>query len=162
FEFEVNNHVRFGEDNEILVRVWAPVNYYWKHRSYTVKGSYGGVDQKPDDITALGITRPVWLTASESNWMEEVAITTPLAGRNSAEGVAELELAHEPDPESRMHWELTLSPRNFSGTERYQTAAPAEQQRVRLIIPVQDPKLWWTWDHGQPNLYNLDIRLVNA
>jgi beta-mannosidase len=91
-----------------------------------------------------------------------VAIATPLVDTNSAEVVAELELAHEPDPESPMHWELTLSPRNFSGTERYQTAAPAEQQRVRLVIPVHDPKLWWTWDHGQPNLYNLDIRLVDA
>ena len=48
-------------EHEILVRVWTPVDYYWRHRPYTVKGSYGAVDQKPDDITALGITRPVKL-----------------------------------------------------------------------------------------------------
>ena len=46
------------------MRTWAPVNYYWKHRSYTIKGAYGAVDQKPDDITPLGITRPVTLRAA--------------------------------------------------------------------------------------------------
>ena len=34
------------------------MDYYWKHRPYTIKGAYGAVDQKPDEITALGITRP--------------------------------------------------------------------------------------------------------
>jgi hypothetical protein len=47
--------------NVIAVRVWTPVSYYWRHRPYTVKGSYGAVDQKPDKITPVGIRAPVYL-----------------------------------------------------------------------------------------------------
>ena len=65
YEFNVTAEARVGATNQLLVRTWAPVNYYWKHRSYTVKGAYGAVDQKPDDITPLGITRPVRLVASD-------------------------------------------------------------------------------------------------
>jgi beta-mannosidase len=28
-------------------------------------------------------------------------------------------------------------------------------------LPVMNPQLWWTWDHGKPNLYTLDVRLRN-
>ena len=37
---------------------WTPVTYYWRDRArIPSKGSYGAVDQKPDEITAAGITR---------------------------------------------------------------------------------------------------------
>ncbi|MBI1789490.1 MAG: hypothetical protein HYR60_18295 [Acidobacteria bacterium] len=55
YEYDVTDCVQAGE-NEIRVRVWTPVTYYWRHRPYTIKGAYGAVDQKPDDITPLGIT----------------------------------------------------------------------------------------------------------
>ena len=63
YAYEVTDKVHAGAENQLAVRVWTPVDYYWKHRPYTVKGSYGAVDQKPDDITPLGITRPVRLLA---------------------------------------------------------------------------------------------------
>ncbi|MGH7972991.1 MAG: glycosyl hydrolase 2 galactose-binding domain-containing protein, partial [Limisphaerales bacterium] len=65
YAYHVTEPVRPGAENELLVRTWTPVDYYWKHRPYTVKGAYGAVDQKPDDITPLGITRPVRLVASD-------------------------------------------------------------------------------------------------
>ena len=160
YEFDVTDQARWGGENELLVRVWAPVNYYWKHRSYTVKGSYGGVDQKPDDITPLGITRPVWLHASPSTFVADVATATTLHDDGSAELGVDLELAGEPDPE--LTWELTLSPRNFSAPESYRARAGAGARTRHVVIPVHNPQLWWTWDHGKPNLYTLDVRLLDA
>jgi beta-mannosidase len=55
--------------------------------------------------------------------------------------------------------ELTLSPRNFSSTECYRARAQLTGTSTRFVIPVKHPQLWWTWDHGKPNLYTLDIRL---
>jgi hypothetical protein len=66
YEYDVTSQIHLDAANELLVRTWAPVNYYWKHRSYTIKGAYGAVDQKPDDITPLGITRPVRLAACDT------------------------------------------------------------------------------------------------
>ena len=162
YELDVTAAARFSEPNELLVRVWAPVHYYWKHRSYTIKGSYGAVDQKPDDITPLGITRPVWLQASPDNWIQDVAIATPLHEDGSADVAVNLDLAGALSSDSPLRWELTLSPRNFDGPERYRLSGPADLSSSHFVIQVKNPQLWWTWDHGKPNLYTLEVRLLDA
>ncbi|MCX7605028.1 MAG: hypothetical protein N2036_13205 [Bryobacteraceae bacterium] len=155
WEVEITEHASGEREHELMVRVWTPVHYYWKHRPYTVKGSYGAVDQKPDDITAVGIPRPVWLRAWDGPRIRDAAVATRL----TAEG-AEVEAALECDrAEERLEWELTLSPANFGG------AAPVQARRRntgRIVIPVKEPRLWWTWDTGRPHLYRLDIRLLGA
>lgn len=162
FEFDVTEQASVGADNELSVRVWAPVHYYWKHRSYTIKGSYGAVDQKPDDITPLGITRSVWLTPSDPAWIADLAVATPLKDSNAAEVQVDAVMQREPDPENPMQWQITLSPRNFDAPECYAVTVPASERSTHIVIPVEHPHLWWTWDHGKPNLYTLDVRLVDA
>src|SRR5262249_4662572 len=39
YEYDVTSAVRAHSDNELVVRVWTPVDYYWKHRPYTAKGA---------------------------------------------------------------------------------------------------------------------------
>ncbi len=159
-EFDVTSEARVGAANELLVRTWAPVHYYWKHRSYTIKGSYGQVDQKPDDITPLGITRPVRLVASDEVIIKDLAIDTRLTDDGNAE--VEVEIEFDGKVEEAPMIELTLSPRNFSSNERHRVGAPVTGHTTRLVIPVKNPQLWWTWDHGKPNLYTLDVRLRDA
>lgn len=154
WEVDITPQANATRENELLVRTWTPVHYYWKHRPYTVKGAYGAVDQKPDDITALGITRPVKLIASEKARIGEVAVNTRLAEHGA---VVEVDLeARGAGP--AYQWEATLSARNFSSHQRIQMRSAAGR---RLLIPVPNPRLWWTWDHGKPNLYTLDIRLLD-
>jgi hypothetical protein len=145
YEYEITA----AADNELLVRVWTPVSYYWKHRPYTIKGAYGAVDQKPDDITPLGITRSVRIVAGASSWIREVAVDTRLTDTG-----AEVEVQLKPPNAT---YELTLTPRNFQSTERYRVRSTGS----RIVIPVKAPQLWWTWDHGKPNLYTLDIRMID-
>ncbi len=154
YEFDITEAARLDGENEIAVRVWTPVSYYWKHRPYTVKGSYGAVDQKPDDITALGITRSVRVEAGAAARITDVAVNTRLAGTGAAVEV-DLE-ARGVEPGYR--WQLTLAPRNFRG-ERVQVTSPPAR---RVTIPVAKPRLWWTWDHGKPNLYTLEVRLLDG
>lgn len=158
YEYDVTKLAAPGAEHELLVRVWTPVHYYWRHRPYTIKGSYGGVDQKPDDITALGITRPVKLIASDGPLVGDLAVDTRLTG----DGAAEVEVQIDPDgiEEPGYRWEVTLSPRNFSSSDRYRVTGDASSAQARIMIPVKNPQLWWTWDHGKPNLYTLDVRLL--
>jgi beta-mannosidase len=155
YEYDVTGRVRTGE-NRIQVRVWTPVGYYWKHRPYTIKGAYGAVDQKPDDITPLGITRAVRLEASGAAVIRDVAVDTRLTGAGAAEVV--VELAADGAGADACTWEATLSPRSFPSAERVQVRS----RGPRLVIPVKNPRLWWTWDHGRPDLYTLDVRLLDA
>ncbi len=164
YEYDVTGLVRAGAENQIAVRVWTPVHYYWKHRPYTIKGAYGAVDQKPDDITALGITRSVRLVASGPAIVRDVAVDTRLTGSGAeVEVVLDMEVGElsEDEAENPFTWEVTLSPRNFSSPDRYQVRVPAASASMRAVIPVANPQLWWTWDHGKPNLYTLDIRLLD-
>ena len=100
YEYDVAGYLRAGAENEIAVRVWTPVHYYWKHRPFTIKGAYGAVDQKPDDITALGITRGVRLVASGPAVVRDVAVDTRLTGDGGAEVEVLLEMdgAAVPEP----------------------------------------------------------------
>jgi beta-mannosidase len=157
YEYDVSAVARAGEKNQLLVRVWAPVNYYWKHRSYTVKGSYGAVDQKPDDITPLGITRPVRLVASEAVGIKELAVNTRLLDGDDAEVEVEVEL--DGQTESAPTLDLALAPRNFSSPDRFRARTVVAGRTARVTIPVKRAQLWWTWDHGKPNLYTLEVRL---
>ena len=151
YEYEVSSLLKPGQRHEIAVRVWTPIDYYWRHRPYTIKGSYGAVDQKPDDITALGITRAVRLVASEKAWIDDIAVSTRLT-----EGGSEVELELSTNA-TRPRWQATLEPRNFQSAQRYS----AGSRGPRILIPVPDPQLWWTWDHGKPNLYTLTVRLLD-
>jgi hypothetical protein len=158
-EYDVTALVKPGHDHELKVRVWTPVHYYWKHRPYTVKGAYGGVDQKPDDITAVGITRSVRITAGAPVKIADLAVDTRLNADGTAPVAVDVEAAGVP---GEYEWEVTLAPRNFEGGGAVQLKAPVEEERARLLVPVSQPRLWWTWDHGKPNLYTLDVRLKNA
>jgi beta-mannosidase len=159
YEYDISSQARVHGTNELLVRTWAPVNYYWKHRSYTIKGAYGAVDQKPDDITPVGITRPVRLAAIDALNIKDLAVDTRLTDDGNAQVEVEVELKNQ--PESSASLELTLSPRNFSAQEHFRVRTSISERTARVVIPVKNPRLWWTWDHGKPNLYTLDIRLRN-
>jgi beta-mannosidase len=160
YEFELTSIARREEPNELLVRVWAPVNYYWKHRSYTVKGAYGAVDQKPDDITPLGITRPVRVLAAGDNRLSDVAVDTRLNDDGSARVEVAVELEGRPANSSSL--ELTLLPRNFVSSQIIQASTAVSSRIARVTLRVPDPQLWWTWDHGKPNLYTLEVRLRDS
>jgi beta-mannosidase len=160
YEFEVGDKLKPAGDNMLAVRVWTPISYYWRHRPYTIKGSYGAVDQKPDNITPLGITRPVHLLAGGPVAIQDVAVDTRLNRDGSADVVVDVTLdASQPTEAAEI--KLTLAPRNFEAPTGLELKAVeafgAEPRTRRFTFHVTNPQLWWTWDHGKPNLYTLNV-----
>ena len=158
YAFDVTDKLKPEAQNTLAVRVWTPVSYYWRHRPYTIKGAYGAVDQKPDNITPLGITRPVRLIAGGPVKIRDLAVDTRLNRDGSADVIVELELdAGRAAQQAEVT--LALAPRNFdrpTGLELKATVSLAPgQQTQRFTLHVEQPELWWTWDHGRPNLYTL-------
>ena len=115
YEFEVTDKLNLSAENVLAIRVWTPVDYYWRHRPYTIKGSYGAVDQKPDNITAVGITRSVRLIGNGSIVIDSVVARPSLNPDGSAD--VDVEVALGADQLSGT-LELALAPRNFTGGER--------------------------------------------
>ncbi|HEY7543585.1 MAG TPA: sugar-binding domain-containing protein, partial [Blastocatellia bacterium] len=160
YEFDVTDKINFDGENLLAVRVWTPVHYYWRHRPYTIKGSYGGVDQKPDNITALGITRSVRLVGSGQVLIDSVTARPSL----NADGSASVDVEVTLDAEKlEGQLELELSPRNFKGETRLVATvelARATDKKINVRFHLDKPELWWTWDHGKPNLYTLAARVI--
>ena len=158
---EVTSLLKSDQQNSLAIRVWTPVSYYWRHRPYTVKGSYGAVDQKPDKITPTGITRPVNLTVTRAVTIDEVAVDTRLNRDGSAEVV--VDLTFDANKSSVVELQMTFRPHNFNGTEalvlRSAVRVDAGRTERRYQLHIESPQLWWTWDHGKPNLYLLQISL---
>lgn len=54
-----------------------------------------------------------------------------------------------------------ISPANFDGEDNVisqrEVVIPPGRTIVKLAVTVEDAKLWWTWDHGYPNLYNVKL-----
>ncbi len=162
WSIEVTESLRRERSNVLAVRVWTPVSYYWRHRPWTVKGSYGAVDQKPDKITPLGITRPVRLGITGPATIEDLAVDTRLNRDGSADVVVDLTFETREDLTARLS--LALYPHNFTGETGIELSASLRlmsgTNKRRFVLHVDRPELWWTWDHGRPNLYRLDARLT--
>ncbi|MFN0110404.1 MAG: glycosyl hydrolase 2 galactose-binding domain-containing protein [Blastocatellia bacterium] len=160
YEFDVTDKLRRDGENTLAVRVWTPISYYWRHRPYTIKGSYGAVDQKPDNITPLGIVRPVKLIARGEVKIDDMAVDTRLNKDGSADVVVDLALRSDQNSEAEVS--LSLTPRNFSattGASLHSIESLNSETSRRFVLHVEKPELWWTWDHGKPNLYTLDVRV---
>src|SRR5262249_11579648 len=56
---------------------------------------------------------------------------------------------------------LALTPRNFDAPNGLELKTAysigSGTNARRFVIHVDQPQLWWTWDHGKPNLYTLDV-----
>lgn len=166
YEFDVSGKIKPEGGNTLAVRVWTPVSYYWRHRPYTIKGSYGAVDQKPDNITPLGITRSAHLLAGGPAIIRDVAVDTRLNRDSSADVVVDVTLDSIQNLEAA-EIKLTLTPRNFDAPNKPNGMDGVELKVVdsirteaaprRFVFHVANPQLWWTWDHGKPNLYTLNV-----
>jgi beta-mannosidase len=157
YEYDYQRSSSTGRANELLVRILGAVNYYWKHRSYTVKGAYGAVDQKPDDITPLGYHTTGDDLRGAGVRIQDLAVDTRL----TTDGDAEVEGRSGIGQGSRASGagRAEFIPTNFSAPERHEASTTLAGRTVKVLIPVKDPRLWWTWDHGKPNLYTLEVRL---
>ena len=50
---------------------------------------------------------------------------------------------------------MLVKPKNFKGDVAIDYARNVQLQpgrtTVKLVKTIQEPELWWTWDHGKPN-----------
>ena len=174
FEFEVGHLLDTDEPNVLVVKVWSPwdkevIPEKKDHRVFAVvrdmvKGTYEHADTFIQrDVNPVGLWGKVKLVFHSGVYFSE----KPQIGTRLSEDLktAKVKVAC-PVRNNAKSLEITLCCR-IQDQDTGATVAVVERKEVLpvgetpLDIPVtiQSPKLWWTWDQGDPGMYRAVIEL---
>jgi beta-mannosidase len=132
------------------------------HRRDTLKCQMGfGWDFSPP-LRTMGIWDDVYAILSG-----EVMIRDGIARYRGAGDGTTLAVDIELDaPRPRtVQLRATLAGETFEGAPRtVRDSRPLEAGRSRhtIEIPLSQPRLWWPWDHGRPDLYRLTLEILDG
>lgn len=167
FTLDVTPFIRFNLENTLIVKVTSPWDEPSAHGSYPidhvmrglVKGLYEhGEGVIPPDVNPIGIWRPVSLLLDDGISIDRASIRTALNGQVDVqltvtnatgtpfEGI--LDYGVTADNHTGKGMSLSCPVKLLPGT-----------QVITQRLTVPDPQLWWSWDQGAPNLYQLACRL---
>lgn len=158
FAFNVNKYLRIhkynnlASSNMLMVKLDPPpqVNALVAGKKTPWFGDYWR------DLTPFGIWRPVKMVSSGKVRFKDVYAKNTINKDGSADVQLELTIENNTAEAKTIDFTTTLEGKNFTikkdDFEYSQTVAPGTHL-VKKNIHLKNPKLWWPWDLGDPNLY---------
>jgi beta-mannosidase len=175
FEFDVTPEIRRGR-NHIVVTVDAPmeeVGSVWPDHKRLIKGILSHWDCKPGSVskesgqdgTSAGIWNSVHLEIRHVAWLGNVKIQPFLYERKLATGNSEDEgydakvfITAEVHAVRPGQYSLAAEVGGVKVSSNLNLTSP--DATVVLLLPMEHPHLWWTWDLGEPFLYTCHLALA--
>lgn len=182
FAYNVTGKLHLGEENVLAVKVTCP--WIPKGRGFLeyMKGDWTTIDPEdqphidqppfflgpywdavPADGNAafpMGLWRGVKLLLSDFSVIDDLFVSTKsLNPDGSATLAVSATINNYADHDVNARLKLKIGPENFEGasfliSEEALHLRPGENS-VGFETDVKNPRLWWTWDLGEPNLYKL-------
>jgi beta-mannosidase len=147
--------------NQIEARLGA-MPAVFPHRRDTLKCQMGfGWDFAPPLLT-MGIWDDVYALACEGVFLRDIVARTRLRDGGAT---LQLDLELDADRPRTVRIEASLVPDSFSGqptTLDWSAELLPGPNCCRAEMEVAEPRLWWPWDHGRPDLYRLTVRLLEG
>lgn len=138
-------------DKELPEGFW--INYSTE-RAYARKAAYSfGWDWTPRMIT-VGIWKPVALIAYDRAKLKSVQIKTLSIDRENRKAGLEIKIDSVGFKKSRLTYLVSMT--GADGTNRV-----IESDRSVFSFAVEDVRLWWTSDMGDPHLYRIEVTLLS-
>lgn len=126
-------------------------------------GIYGDWDCKPAEVNPGGIWGEVALVETFRGYLQQLQINSRLTAWNSAQIRLQGDFVWR-SVASQVKARVVLAPRNFVGkaiTQDFSVSAQPGTNSLDLKLSLPEPKLWWTWDQGNPNLYDVTLQLID-
>jgi beta-mannosidase len=182
FSYDVSKKIHFGQVNILAVKVTCP--WIPKDRGFLeyMKGDWTTIDPQnqmhinqapyffgpywdaiPADGNAvfpMGMWRDVRLVSSGFSVIDDLFVST---NSLNTDGSATLAISgtvkNYGDRDVKATLNFKISPDNFAAESlpfpaQTMLLHPGENS-ITLETTVKNPRLWWTWDTGEPNLYKL-------
>ncbi|HOO56233.1 MAG TPA: glycoside hydrolase family 2 TIM barrel-domain containing protein [bacterium] len=165
FEFEVTKNLKEGK-NTVSVFVRCEIERDLNEKRQ-VLGVFGNWDCKPDSIQPGGIWNSVELTERGQSFIKKLDIGDFELNGGAALAMARTKIVIEKlrrKNDLKLLWNVT--PDNFTGRdyggELLLPAPDSEIKEIAFELNMPEARLWWTWDHGEQNLYRLTLKLFNG
>ena len=172
-------------DNEILIRVSDPKLPYdptgeqypsWPDQNTQIKGIFERHDCRPgstsidgQELSTGGIIKGLQLRQSSGLDIQTTKITPEFdpvsVSKYGADVKMQLELKNWTNKPKKVVISNETSPHNFKDEDQVKKTKteviipPNSTVPVDQVIHIKNPKLWWTWDKGQPNLYESKLKI---
>ncbi|MEM9216330.1 MAG: glycoside hydrolase family 2 TIM barrel-domain containing protein [Cyanobacteria bacterium P01_F01_bin.150] len=176
FDVPITSELRANGKNELLVRVNSPLEPMgedWSLNKRLIKGIFSHHDTRPggawsergQEQNTGGIWAPVHLHVADTVAIQATEITPSLdKAHDRASASVTLALSSLTRFQDDVDIKFQLIPKNFVGPSKewIQSYDPLKQgeQTITAKLVLEHPKLWWTWDHGTPNLYTLVVEVM--
>lgn len=142
FEYDITEFLQYGEENLLEVHVW-------KH---SANPTVNNAERKADWWLFGGIYRPVWLEINPNSHIDHFAVDAKMDGSLTAK----LDLKNIPD---NTEIEAKISAVG-EPTQKFKTFSfPVAENNEKEIIKAKWDNVK-TWDPESPNLYELNLKLV--
>ncbi len=187
FSYDVTSLLRDHGDNVLAVRVsypWVPKgrglgeymkgNYTFVQPSnitlkdvpYSLDVSWDALPADGNAAFGMGLWRGVHLVTSNLATIADLHVLTESLNPDGSASLSITGVVENADTATATEAvALSLAPANFDGPE--QAFSPITLDAVpgktsfNLKVRVDHPHLWWTWDTGKPEMYNLTASLVS-
>jgi beta-mannosidase len=157
-QYDVTKALRPGE-NVVMVELTCE-----QEEGLTTKrqliGVFGDWACKPPGNLPGGIWRDVTLTTHHGVVQDRFTLQAVPERLPANTAHVSMEMAYTAVAEGALTWQATIAPENFAGpVETHQGSQPTRRgaNRFKTSLVMQAPHLWWTWDHGAPDLYRLTL-----
>jgi beta-mannosidase len=147
----------------------TPYKRHWAKDLTLIKGHFIDAMHRPGAMTKLrgdgnsgGIWRPVELVAQGDVQIKGTKIYTKIVAEDDSALVSiDLDLNNSTRRLITTTVQMIIRPKNFAGGEIVEKRRSIQLQpgrnKVKLVQTISAPQLWWTWDHGEPNLYEIEF-----
>lgn len=151
----------------------TPYKRHWAKDLTLVKGHFIDAMHRPGAMTKFrgdgnsgGIWRPVELVAQGDVQIKGTKIYTKIVAEDGSALVSvDLDLNNSTRRLITTTLQMVIRPKNFAGggiiEKRRSIQLQPGRNKVKLVQTIHDPQLWWTWDHGQPNLYEIEFSICS-
>ncbi len=170
FAFDVTDVLKRNGSNLLIVKVTSPKEIpgeVWPLKKQLIKGIFNHHDCRPgswsleygQDQNTGGIWNDVELFLGEKLFVENVKIiSTVLSEEKKAKTTvtASYQNNFTHQVESKIKIEVRHSGKKILQKE-YSLFVEPKQNSFTIAFEIENPKLWFSWDTGKPELYQLKI-----
>src|SRR5690554_5173004 len=168
FYFDASESI--SEKNFLIIKVSSPKEEpgkVWPYNKKLIKGIFNHHDCRPggwslkygQDQNTGGIWNDVSLILNKDVFVEEINISSKINFENDS-ALLKISVYYFKKISSLITDEIEIniiSPSKKKFSFKKQLQLIHTKNKLDIILEIDKPELWWSWDTGEPNLYEMSI-----